>query len=374
VNALGQPPAFDFKYWPFDLVPRPGEPLVWADRSTLKEQVTRLGRRMGRHEAVSLHLLWADFGAGKTHTLLYFKQEAERGEFGSVLPLYCALPKGCRQFLDIYRAIVRSVPAALLRATYDNACKTAGRGRVDEELNLIWAALPRCFRTIAIGGDEQRAAALGWLHSEPGLSTRMLHSLSIVGRIKSTDEAVLALQGIIRLLNLAGHKRVVLLVDEFQRVEALRKQQQDDINAGLHGFFNACGAGMSLVLSFSFGVEGNVKYFLNNELLSRVDPLRISIPSMTSPEGLTFLTEILEGARRHESTWSVTNDVLPRIVDELHSRFKLTPRRLLKAAGLVFELAAIDIEDGAISSLSGEYVSKMVANGDFDRIDQSEED
>ncbi len=66
-----------------EFVPRPVEQVVWADRAALKAQVERLGRRLGKHEAVSLHLPWADFGAGKTHTLLYLKQEADKGKFGS---------------------------------------------------------------------------------------------------------------------------------------------------------------------------------------------------------------------------------------------------------------------------------------------------
>src|SRR5579872_4954521 len=139
-----------FKYWPFGIVPRPGGELVWADRAALKDQVVRLGRRLGRHEAVSLHLLWADFGAGKTHTLLYIKQEAEKGSYGSVLPLYCALPKGCRSFLDIYRAIVRAIPSELLRQAYQKALIDVGRERLTTTLANIWPNLPRCFSAIAI--------------------------------------------------------------------------------------------------------------------------------------------------------------------------------------------------------------------------------
>src|ERR1700722_1519672 len=115
-----------FKYWPFDIVPRTGE-LIWADRLALKEQIVLLGRRLGRHEAVSLHLLWADFGAGKTHTLLYLKQQSEKGDYGDVLPLYCALPKGCRSFLDIYRAMARAISTRLFKDAFEEATSRVGR-------------------------------------------------------------------------------------------------------------------------------------------------------------------------------------------------------------------------------------------------------
>lgn len=196
--------------------------------------------------------------------------------------------------------------------------------------------------------------------------------VSVIGRIKSTDDAVLALSGIVRLFNLAGHKRVLLMVDEFQRVEVLRRQQQDDINAGLHGFFNSCGSGMSLLLSFSFGVEENIRHFLNRELLSRVDPLRISIPMLTADEGVSFLNDVLNQARDISQEWHVSADVVPAIVSAVAKRFQLTPRRLLKAAGLVFELAEMDLETKAIASLTSAYVKDMEVRGDFSRIDELE--
>lgn len=359
-----------FKYWPFGIVPQPGQKLVWADRADLKRQITRLGRTLGRHSAVSLHLLWADFGAGKTHTLLYVKQQAEEGYFGSLLPLYSALPKGCRSFLDIYRAIVRAIPVELLQESFQQAIANIGSDELKRNLSNIWANLPRCFSVIGIGGDEQRAVALAWLQAETGIPLRQLQSLSLWGRIRSTDEGVLALCGIVRLLNLAGWKRVLLMVDEFQRVEVLRRQQQDEINAGMHGFYNSCGEGMSLLLSFSFGMEENIKHFLNPELLSRAYPLRISIPTLTEDEGIVFLNDVIEQARDSAAEeWPVSPDVIPNIVFAVAKKFDLTPRRLLKAGGLLFESAGLDLEDGVISEVNASYVSELVNRGDFSQID-----
>lgn|GEM_PF-2176466 len=362
-----------FRYWPFDLVPRPGERLVWAARPGLKKEIDRLRLRLGRHQAVSLHLLWADFGAGKTHTLLYIKQEADAGRFGEVLPLYSVLPKGCREFIDIYRAVVRAIPPRLIRNAYQAALQSVGREKLDETLADVWLSLPKCFQAISIGSEPQQRVALGWLHAETGVTARDLHGLSILGRIRSTDEAVLALCGIVRLFNLAGSRRVLLMVDEFQRVETLRRQQQEDINAGLHGFFNACGQGMSLLLSFSFGVESNIRHFLNPELLSRADPLRISIPKLSIEEGEAFLTDLLAQARDPEAPRVFGADLVPTIVSSVAAKFALTPRRLVKAAGLVFELASIEFDDGTLAELEGRYVSQLVANGEFARIDDEED-
>lgn len=366
-------PALPLKYWPFDLVPRPGAPLIWAARKELGTDLTTLGRRLGRHSAVTLHLLWADFGAGKTHALLYLKQRIEQREFGSMVPIYCALPKGCQSFLDVYKAIVRSIPADLLGGAFAEAQSNVGRERLEREMDSISPGLTRCLIALSLGGVAQRSAAISWLRGESGIPLRVLQGLSIHGRIRSVDEAVAALAGIVGLFVRAGSHRVVFLLDEFQRVEVLRKQQQDEINAGLHGFFNSCGQGMSLVLSFSFGNEANVRHFLNAELLSRVDPLRISIPALSVEHGVEFLEEIVGRAREDQSVWPVEDAVIPLIVRSVSSRFALTPRRLMKAAGLVFDLASNDLEDGVIEEVTKEYVDGMVARGEFDRIDDSME-
>jgi hypothetical protein len=55
------------------------------------------------------------------------------------------------------------------------------------------------------------------------------------------------------------------------------------------------------------------------------------------------------------------------------TKFKLTPRRLLKAAGLVFELGAMDLEDGIVSEISPAYVKQMADRGDFLRVDDQED-
>jgi hypothetical protein len=373
MSAPGEPGKLSFKYWPFDIVPVQGGKLIWADRKALKASLDRLGQRLRRHQAVSLHLLWADFGAGKTHALLYFKQEIESGNFGGLLALYSALPKGCREFLDIYRSVVRAITAEQLSSAYAASIKLLGQKELHSRLDKIWPNLSKCFHSIAIGNDEQRSTALAWLHAEGGVSLKQLQGLSITSRIRSTDEAVLALTGIVRLFNSSGFSRVIFMVDEFQRVEALRRQQQDEINAGLHGFFNNCGSGMSLIVSFSFGLEENIRHFLNAELLSRADPIRLSIPALSLDEGNEFLGEIVSLARDPEEPWPVTDDALPAIVKGVHAKLKLTPRRLVKAAGLVFDFAIADIEAGGIQSLSAAYVEDMIQAGHFDRIDDGDD-
>jgi hypothetical protein len=93
---------------------------------------------------------------------------------------------------------------------------------------------------------------------------------------------------------------------------------------------------------------------------------------LTEDEGTTFLNDVLTQARESADEWPVSPDVVRTIVSAVAEKFDLTPRRLLKAAGLVFELAAMDLEDGLISDLTSGYVTALVDRGDFSGIDEQE--
>ncbi|MCL0092154.1 hypothetical protein M1N92_00510, partial [Dehalococcoidia bacterium] len=88
--------------WPFRVVPIRGDMVIWAGRQQLKGQVERLVRNISRRSVSSLHLMWADFGAGKTHTLYYIESLAKEH---NLLPIYVEWPKKTATFVDVYRVI-----------------------------------------------------------------------------------------------------------------------------------------------------------------------------------------------------------------------------------------------------------------------------
>ena len=79
--------------WPFNVVPVQDSRLLWADRKDLLNQIHRLVRRLSSHQSSTLHLVWADFGAGKTHTLLYLRQLALSDKGSGIFPVYTVLPR-----------------------------------------------------------------------------------------------------------------------------------------------------------------------------------------------------------------------------------------------------------------------------------------
>lgn len=355
MNEFSDLRLLNLKRWPFALVPAEGSELVWADRAELLRRVTRLMRALHRHTAPTLNLLWADFGAGKTHTLRFIEQEASLGHFAGITPIYSALPKGCRYFLDIYRAILRALGPGKLGEAQVLSAKEPDAQAIQNEWSDLWSA----FKILAIGNEAQRTIAWNWLSATPGLSHRELALVSLHGRIGSTEQAVLALNAVVKLLSLASGNRVLLMIDEFQRVETLRQTDRNEINAGLHSFYNEAQSGLSIILSFSFGVEENIKHFLNKELLDRVDPVRLSIPTLTSEEAVIFLKDVILPACEDPTRPFVNDRTIRDVVDLTAEQAQLTPRRLLKLMGYIASEALADLEDGVIKSVTQEYARQV---------------
>src|SRR5512143_1976034 len=92
--------------WPFTVVPthERGETL-WADRANARRQLDALVRDWEVNPSSTINLLWADLGAGKTHTL-YALEGACRHR--GMRTQYVLLPATVGGFLGLYRSIADS--------------------------------------------------------------------------------------------------------------------------------------------------------------------------------------------------------------------------------------------------------------------------
>ena len=346
--------------WPFHVVPIQDGPLHWADRAHLLRSIQRLIRRLGSHPSSTLHLLWADFGAGKTHTLLYLKQMASLPTTPDIFPVYAVLPKASRTFVDIYSAIVRGIGFdRLLQAYLLIRSRGPDPKLMQETFSDTTPGLETSLEALRLGTGMVRDTALRWLSADPSLTRKELYDASLPGKIRTTDEALPVLTAITRLL-LNSHSRVLLMIDEFQRVGMLRRNFLDEINVGLHTYFNDCPHGLSLMLSFSFGSAGNIAHHLNDELRSRADPYVLTIPAMDTQSAVTFLKELVVASSGSSGDVKICPDVYVAIAEYLKERETLSPRTLMHAASFVFSEACLDLEDGEISRVEATYARKIL--------------
>lgn len=348
--------------WPFNVVPDQDGPLLWADRVQLLSQIRRLVRRLSRTPSSALHLLWADFGAGKTHTLLYLKQLASLETTVKIFPVYAVLPRASRSFVDIYRAIIQGVGFDCLLEAYVNV---RGNGQNSDEARRILSdntpGLFTAFEALRVGSNFIKETSTRWLSADTSLTRKELNDASLPGRIRTTDEALPVLSAITKLL-LRNSSRVLLMIDEFQRVGMLRRAYLDEINTGLHTYFNDCPRGLSLVLSFSFGSKDNIGHHLNDELRSRADPSTFTIPALTVQTGNQFLTDLVDASKVPDKEVNVSSDVYSAIVKYVAEQGIITPRKLMHAANFVFSEASLDLEDGVIASVEAEYARDLLDN------------
>jgi hypothetical protein len=163
----------------------------------------------------------------------------------------------------------------------------------------------------------------------------------------------------------------VVLIDEFQRIGELKANVRNEINAGLHAYFNANPTGLSIMLSFSFGKKENVPFLLSNELKSRAEPETINLDVLSHGDAVEFLSDLLAQFRlREEARWAYpfSQAAVNALIGHIHQRKTLTPRRLMLYANHVLTAHLLNNPDadGEISAAEAlEYLAQPEL-GDMD--------
>ena len=347
--------------WTFGITPDQDIILPWGDRHDLLIMISRLIRRLSGYNASTLHLLWADFGAGKSHTLLYLRQLAINESKGRIFPIYAVLPRESKSFIDIYRAIIKGLGISNLVNVYSQLqADQIKKHEINSSLNNTIPMLSNVFKTLSIGNEQAKASAQKWILADPGLSKHEQDQISLPSKLKTTDDALAVLTVIFKMVHEYRYPRVMVMIDEFQRAGKARGGVLDNINNALHTLINNFPHGLTLILSFSFGSEANVKFYLNSELISRADPQTITISALDVENGKLLLNDLLYAATSPEFECKIDISAITATVDYLNSRATITPRRLTKLFGLVLSDGALDLEDRIIDVIDGNYVIKLL--------------
>ncbi len=344
-----------FSEWPFGVVPDAERVLIWADRRELLSQLHRMTRRLSGSPNSTLHLLWADFGAGKTHTLLYLRQILQSGSKG-VFPIYTVLPKETRSFTDVYRAIVSSITTEELVRTYRTVVKGPSAPSPGPLIGDKWNSVLAVLKALSMGSDAIRDSARKWISADQSLSQRELSGASLPDKIRTADDAIAALSSLARLMSLSN-TRILLMIDEFQRTGRLRSGVRNDIQAGLRTCFSNCPKGLSMILSFKFGDAKEVQTYLSEELRDLADPQVIMIPVLDRTGAEEFLNDLLDKVKMPGAKSRMQHDVVGTLIERVSTVGTLKPRLISKTASLLFSEAAMDLDDGAIDSVSATYIS-----------------
>lgn len=270
--------VFGFREWPFSNVPSPdrGENL-WADRGGALKQVEAILDDWLLTQRSIINLMWADLGAGKTHTLYSLKARCEKTH--RLLPVYVLLPTTITNFLGLYAAIARNIDWTEVGANLPNAKSWA-------VMNL--KKICTWFQTDNDVVRQNHAAR--WLKGER-LRPGECQMLGVPSFIATPEEAVEVLAAAVHALNATG-VRVVLMIDEYQRVAEGKRKQLQEIGHGIHTLYNACPNNFSLVLSCATGMSEDVAMILTPEVVSRLSPKRIELTYLTVDDIESYIRDL----------------------------------------------------------------------------------
>jgi hypothetical protein len=363
--------SFNLSEWPFRTSADENFASIWAGRAKTKEQLERLLRKMTLSPKSGLHVFWANFGMGKTHTLYHLKYRCSQTK-GQIIPIYATMPKRSTGFLELYREIVQAFLSADMRDYLGRQLMDLGQNSKGASIALhpMFSKSPGVVRALLAMRNEdieQTTTAMQWLTAQQGLDARSMKTIGVSYRIKTPEDAISALSALINLAVWGGkqQKQLLLMIDEFQRVGELRQNIVSQVNSSLHTVFNAHPTGLQLLLTFSVGKKENVDYLLSAELKSRAEPQSINLDVLSREESVMFLADLLGQFRINKEdprplfpfSQTATNTLLMTI----GQKKTLTPRRIMLYANHILSEHALNTNDSVNEITDAEVVSLLSA-------------
>ena len=320
-----------------------------------------------------LILVWC----GKTHSLYYLANRASKlnGTKPPVQlhPVYTEFPRSIKNFVDLYRAFASSMNLQTFADAFLELGTSPQQQSIYNELLFKNPDLANALRNLVTGTPQDRATALRWLRGD-ALPQADFRRIGISQRIRTSDLGTQTLASLLNLLIAAeksrgrqGH-RLIWLIDEFQRVQHAGKNAILDVNAGLHSLFNACPAGLSLVLSFSGQpAPKNLPPWFSREMKDRIGVTKVMLlPPFQRTEAKGFVEDVLKHFRLAGSNASAlypfTAESCEAVFDYLEDNGNLRPRFVMDAFNAVLEKADPLIEEGRMCSISAAFATALSAN------------
>ncbi len=365
-QAEAKYPHLHLKEWPFQTVPDERFTRIWADRRTVLEDVYQILNYLSRRKPSTINLIWAWFGAGKSHTLKHMVHLCG-SKFKLLLPVYTEYPKTVKSFFDLYVYFVSELGV-------DFICDVgmeilSGENSQDIKKELLSLSSDFVYAIELLEKDE--ILAKRWIMGEK-VPRPTLSKHGIGKRIETSDDAVKAIACIVKMLELSGRcSRVLWMIDEFQRVGTEKKNVLEDINTGLHSVYNACPNSFSIFLSFSVREKRKIFSHLSKELIDRIGIQKIiEIPKMSAQDAFAFVSDVLYEFRAGEDPSIATfypfdEDAVKFIISLIERSSELKPRTIMQYFSAVLEAAEAQILRGEMKVINLEFSKKLLSNYDL---------
>lgn len=266
-----------FRASPFSLVADPESARLWAGRPELRAQLQRLVRSWKSRPDSSLDVMWANLGCGKTHALLHLAGMLSEGAARWAVPVFVELPENIRNFRELFERVVSKLPIAdVMGAVLDGAAT----------LRLQQAA-----RAYVSGGALEKQLVREWLGCQKPPIRDLRTVTGISARIETDGDAQAVFAELVGVMA-SKQWRLVLLLDEYQRLGHLQPRVRDALMSHLRGVFSAAPAHLSAVFAFGTRMESTALELVPPELRTLMGIRRpITLPEMDVYEAKAFLLE-----------------------------------------------------------------------------------
>jgi len=321
--------------------------------------------------------MWAWFGAGKTHTLRHIEYLCKTSST-NIIPVYVEFPKSAKNFLDIYKAFISKIDLEIINDAYLEVFTSPEKDKIQRELHFDFPDLSNALKLLYQGSPDRQEIAIRWLRTDYR-EKQILRKIGVVKPIQSAEDGVKVISWLIRLMSSGGSpsgeiKRVSWMIDEYQRIEKLRKPAIDEINGCLHSIFNKCPNGLSIIISFSgYPEERRLPLWLSPEIKDRIGIEKpLLLPPLSREEVFDFVEDILTHFRDPSSTvpdkyYPFSRETIQGVIDVIEDRAKRSkrkdepkPRTIMQFFNTVLQEADILIEDGKMKAIDQEFVSMVL--------------
>jgi len=327
-----------------------------------------------------MHLLWAWYGAGKTHTLRYLEHKC-RTEYPHITPVYVEMPRTLGGFGDVYRALLSRMNLGQICDGFLERFSGAGTASFCGQLMLDCPDLLTAMKSIAYGRESEALLATQWLRNECE-DKKALKGLGIAAPLKTADKTVKVLSWLLDFIRQADplgldvqRKRTFLfMLDEFQTVGKCRPTVRDEINSALLLLFNSNPEGLAVVISYAGQPEQKgYPEWLSPDLKDRMGISRVlSLPPLREDEARVFIADVIahfrspdgpECGRYFPFTQEAVNVVLTKMK---HKQADFKPRSLMQFFEAVLLEVAPAIQRGEAQSITPSHVEAVLKDRVFD--------
>jgi hypothetical protein len=345
---------YNLKSNPFQFVtPTQGSDLVWAGMPSVKKQLMDIYTQAYQQESKKLVLNWGAWGGGKTYAAFYFAKNRIGVPDENLLHIYIQAPKtGEAAVQELVRSIITKVGSNQWYSMVQEAITKVGQ----EEFKRIITE-----RTDEIIADTIVRLFTGVFSMEivnqyitRGLTNPKLDKMHLSSNLKSEQNFIDFLSGLLVAITIGNEKRVFIWIDEMEEMSLFAGKQFRLFNLMLRDLTDKVNERIIVFMNFTFSETdmNSLRTMFSDALWSRITD-RIRYSDLDIEDAKMYCKDLLKDALIDASKSSaITDDLIEQILSLLPPSM-LIPREINKLFSKIITYAV---------NTNAEQIDKEVIN------------